>query len=197
MNTVSVVVTGDQTGDYYWARSYPSRDRNKNNKDDYYSVPVYHLRIEQYDSKGTVTDVKYWTGLRFMPFYNDPKAPHTDYKARGFLVAGLSSPRRGRVLRYNRHYGVHNTYSPYGGAIVIKGAFYIHAGPEQLGNAGWGSAGCVEVIGNFDEYKKDIATLGGISGNADDAIEALVKSKKLYYDYKAATPPKLTIKQGT
>lgn len=196
MNTVAVVVTGDQTGDQYWAQSYPSKDRNRNNIVDYYLVPVYKLRISQYDTNWKVTASKDWTGLRFMPYYNDPKAPVRKYRARGFLVAGLRSPRRGRVLKYKRNYGVQNTHSPFGGAIVITGAFYIHAGPQKLSEWGWGSAGCIEVIGNFDTWKKDIATLGGLSGNADDAIETLVKAKRLHYDVKAATPPRLGIEKG-
>ena len=196
MNAVGVVVTGDKTGDRYWAESYPSKDRNKNNLVDYYQVPVYKLRIDQYDKNGKVTASIGWTGLRFMPYYNDPKSPYPQYKARGFLVAGLSSPRRGLVPTYKRNYGIQNTYSPFGGAIVITGTFYIHAGPQKLDEWGWGSAGCIEVIGNFDAYKKDIATLGGLSGNPDDAIEKLVRSKKLFYDIKAATPPKLDIKKG-
>ncbi|MEW4488627.1 hypothetical protein AB1L42_11125 [Thalassoglobus sp. JC818] len=196
MNIVGLIVTGEQTGSYYWAQSYPSKDRNKNGYIDYYRVPVYKLRINQYDKNWKVTAFRDWTGLRFMPYYNDPKSPNRKYKSRGFLVAGLSNPRRGRVRTYKSDYRIQNTVSPFDGAIVITGAFYIHAGPQKLSDWGWGSAGCVEVIGNFDGYKKDIAALGGVSGNVDDAIAKLVSWKKLYYDFKAATPPKLRVESG-
>lgn len=85
---------------------------------------------------------------------------------------------------------VRNTYSPYNGAIQIKDSFLIHAGPTSLSNTGWGSAGCVEIIGDFNQFKKDIHLLSGITAiNEDDAIVELVGKRKLFVQVDLAYPP--------
>ena len=99
----------------------------------------------------------------------------------GWVNSGLYSARRVTVRTYIRDYQVQNRYSPGVGAIVIKDAFYIHGGPADYNNVGFGSAGCVEIIGDYDDFKANIAALSGSSlSDSDDAIEALVSGRKLF-----------------
>lgn len=189
MRTVTISVSNQTTGDTYLARSYPHDDIDGNGKIELYRTPVYYLHISA-KVKGKLT-TNTWKALRFMPYYNNPKSPSYKYKARGFISAGLWRLRKRAVSMYNPRYGVQNTFSPYAGAIQMRGNFLIHAGPIKLTDSGWGSAGCVEVIGDFGKFKQEIATLAGITGmDADRALLKLVRRKRLFVEVLKAKPPK-------
>ncbi|WP_395045791.1 hypothetical protein [Flavobacterium sp.] len=125
-----------------------------------------------------------------MPYWNDPKSPSTHYRTEGWANSGLTILDRKKVVLYDRNYEVHNSYSPFGGAIQMQGNFLIHAGPSNIYESGWGAAGCVEIIGSFDDFKKDIADLAGIpSKNLHEAMLTLVKSGKLFVEVQYALRP--------
>lgn len=152
-------------------------------------VPVYYVYIKGTDDKGQ--SVKYtWKALRFMPYYNPPN--FSSYKTIGWVNSGLHKLNRQPVPEYKKAYEVHNTYSQHNGAIVLKGTFYIHAGPEDLTHIGWGAAGCVEIIGSFSEFKDQVKELSGSTQvDADSAISELVFYKKLYIEIEYAAPPNI------
>ena len=181
--------TGTKTGDTYYAKSYPCSDMDKNSKIELYGVPVYYVYIKGTDDKGQ--SVKYtWKALRFMPYYNPPN--FSSYKTIGWVNSGLHKLNRQPAPEYKKAYEVHNTYSQHNGAIVLKGTFYIHAGPEDLTHIGWGAAGCVEIIGSFSEFKDQVKELSGSTQvDADSAISELVFYKKLYIEIEYATPPNI------
>lgn len=178
-----------KTGDTYYAKSYPCSDMDKNSKIELYGVPVYYVYIKGTDDKGQ--SVKYtWKALRFMPYYNPPN--FSSYKTIGWVNSGLHKLNRQPAPEYKKAYEVHNTYSQHNGAIVLKGTFYIHAGPEDLTHIGWGAAGCVEIIGSFSEFKDQVKELSGSTQvDADSAISELVFYKKLYIEIEYATPPNI------
>lgn len=180
---------GTKTGDTYYAKSYPCSDMDKNSKIELYGVPVYYVYIKGTDDKGQ--SVKYtWKALRFMPYYNPPN--FSSYKTIGWVNSGLHKLNRQPAPEYKKAYEVHNTYSQHNGAIVLKGTFYIHAGPEDLTHIGWGAAGCVEIIGSFSEFKDQVKELSGSTQvDADSAISELVFYKKLYIEIEYATPPNI------
>ena len=171
------------------AKSYPCSDMDKNSKIELYGVPVYYVYIKGTDDKGQ--SVKYtWKALRFMPYYNPPN--FSSYKTIGWVNSGLHKLNRQPAPEYKKAYEVHNTYSQHNGAIVLKGTFYIHAGPEDLTHIGWGAAGCVEIIGSFSEFKDQVKELSGSTQvDADSAISELVFYKKLYIEIEYATPPNI------
>lgn len=185
MNEVTVTVTNRKTGEQYVARSYPDSDKEDDGVIDYYYVPVYEITI----SSGSTA--KKWKAVRFMPFWNDPNAPNTDYKTKGFVNSGLHKFSRQAVSAYLPKYSTHNRYSPDRGAIRIRNNFLIHAGPRSLLDLGWGAAGCVEIIGDFGKFKQDIRDLAGISDTveAGDAIASMVGKGKLFVEVQHATPP--------
>ena len=178
LRDVDIIISGTKTGDTYYAKSYPCSDMDKNSKIELYGVPVYYVYIKGTDDKGQ--SVKYtWKALRFMPYYNPPN--FSSYKTIGWVNSGLHKLNRQPVPEYKKAYEVHNTYSQHNGAIVLKGTFYIHAGPEDLTHIGWGAAGCVEIIGSFSEFKDQVKELSGSTQvDADSAISELVFYKKLY-----------------
>ena len=135
LKDVTIIVSSQKTGENYYSRSYPDDDYNDNGKIELYATPVYMIFIK---SEGKS---KAWKALRFMPYWNDPKRPSPGYKSRGFINAGLNSLATKAVTYYDPKYGTHNRYSPYSGGIQIKGNFLIHAGPKNLLDKGWGSAG--------------------------------------------------------
>lgn len=188
LNNVLITVSNELTGDTYLTRSYPDHDRDNNRKRELYSTPVYKLYIEKISKlKGTKT---MWKALRFYPYWNDPKAPDTRYKTRGWKNAGLWRFPKTRVSYYNRKYETH-TNSPYRGAIQIKGHYLIHAGPRTLHEYAWGAAGCVEIIGDFNSFKEDIKRISGsVRRTADGAISELVRLGKLFVKIEYAKPPK-------
>lgn len=176
---------------FYLARSFPDDDRNNNGRIETYHVPVYKVFIEGTDSGGSKIK-KEWNALRFMPYWNDPKKPDSHYHTKGWVNAGLHKLDKKKVTLYKPSYGTQNRYSPYSGAIQMRDSFLIHAGPRNLQESGWGSAGCVEIVGNFDDFKKDIADLSGSSKkNAGDAITELVKVERLFVKVDYATPPNI------
>jgi hypothetical protein len=67
----------------------------------------------------------------------------------------------------------------------------IHAGPKNLLDTGWGSAGCVEIIGDFGRFKQDIRDLSGIGSTMEAglAIFKLVQNRKLFVQVQYDTPP--------
>jgi len=185
---VEIVVTNIIVGSYE-ARSYPHDERDENNIVPLYQVPVYKILVKGTDASGNNKSFEFMAP-RFMPYYNNPKKPDPDYATKGWVNAGLSAARTVIVSQYKQNYAIHNIYSPGRGAIVVKGTFYIHAGPASLHAAGAGSAGCIEIIGDFDAFKKVIAELSGLlPGSSDSAIQQLVNSRKLIVTIQAATPP--------
>lgn len=195
--TVDITVSAKRTGETYEARAYPVDDVDGDGRTEYYRAPVFYVYIDGTNAAG-VRERRVWKTPRFMPYNNPAGARHvSSYASVGFLTAGLSSVPRTAVGQYKPNYEVHNRFSPFGGAIVVKGAFYIHAGPENLSDAGWGSAGCVEIIGNFDDFKKDVLELSGATpapGNAaalNAAVGRLVSARKLFVTYESATRPNL------
>lgn len=152
-------------------------------------IIVTFVIIKCTDDKGQ--SVKYtWKALRFMPYYNPPN--FSSYKTIGWVNSGLHKLNRQPAPEYKKAYEVHNTYSQHNGAIVLKGTFYIHAGPEDLTHIGWGAAGCVEIIGSFSEFKDQVKELSGSTQvDADSAISELVFYKKLYIEIEYATPPNI------
>ena len=174
---------------HYAARSYPDDDRNNDGMLELYTVPVYEVLIDGTDDTGAATTYTH-QAPRFMPYWNDPARPDPHYSSRGWLNAGLWAKRTVTVSIYKPDYRVQNRYSPGRGAIVLKGAFYIHAGPADLSDFGFGSAGCVEIIGNYDDFKANIAALSGTgASSSDEAIAKLVNARKLIVEIQHATVP--------
>jgi hypothetical protein len=177
--------------DYYEARSYPDDDRDNNGLWELYKVPVYEVLVAGADGAGAATAYKH-QAPRFMPYFNDPAKPDHHYSTKGWVNAGLSARRTVIVPMYKPHYEVRNRYSPGKGAIVLKDSFYIHAGPADLADIGFGSAGCVEIIGNYDDFKANIASLSGTgAATSDEAIHKLVGARLLVVEIEHATVPNI------
>ncbi len=185
LNEVLITISNKKTNDTYLSRSYPDSDFNNNGKMELYRTPVYKVYIENTHSRIE------WKALRFMPYWNDPKYPNKSYSTRGWVNAGLSSAiTRKVVTHYNPYYSTSNRYSHYRGAIQIRDSFLIHAGPETVKTYGWAAAGCVEIIGDFNQFKEDIKKLSNSSKQtSDEALKELVNSQKLLVSIEAATPP--------
>ena len=209
-----VIHVGNKVVGKYEARSYPHDCMTDDNLIELYEVPVYEITITGKDDAGAEQAFVH-QAPRFMPYWNDPKVhPNRHYATLGWANSGLSRARTITVTQYRRDYEVQNRYSPGRGAIVLKGAFYIHAGPGLIGDFGFGSAGCIEIIGNYDVFKLNIASLSGSSYYAsiksrlalgvaptpeivtasDSAIEALVRHGKLVVDLKGAAAPDIRSK---
>lgn len=194
---VDVIVSAKKTGESYEARAYPIDDVDQDGRIELYKAPVYNVYVDGINAEGR-RERRTWKTPRFMPYNNPAGELHDDsYRTVGYVTAGLSNVPRFAVSTYKPDYQVHNRFSPFGGAIVVKGAFYIHAGPESVSDFGWGSAGCVEIIGDFDAFKKDILELAGspaANGSAaeiNSGIGALVRARKLFVTYEAAARPNL------
>lgn len=197
LRAVDVIVSARKSGESYEARAYPIDDVNADGLIELYKAPVYYVYVVGTNAAG-VRERREWKAPRYMPYNNPAGERHDDeYRTVGFVTAGLSNVPRVAVGDYKPDYLVHNRYSPFGGAIVVKGGFYIHAGPESLKDAGWGSAGCVEILGNFDAFKKDILELAGSPDARGDAatlnagVGRLVAARKLFVTYEAAARPNL------
>ena len=187
---VTVEITAKVVGKYE-ARSYPHDSFTDPAQIELYAVPLYQILVSGTDAAGLAKSFEF-AAPRFMPYWNNPKAPDPHYTARGWVNAGLSRPRTITVGRYLPDYKVQNRYSPGRGAIVMTGSFYIHAGPGVVSDFGFGSAGCVEIIGNYDDFKSSIAALSGsalAASSADRAIEDLVKHQKLIVIVRQAAAP--------
>jgi len=189
LRTVLIRVSAQTTSDVYLARSYPDDDVDNNGQIEIYEVPVYKVFLEGTDAAGT--DVKKgWTALRFMPYWNDPKHRDPHYETLGWINSGLPYVARKRVQRYKDDYRVHNRVSRFTGAIVVQGAFYIHGGPESPADWGWAAGGCVEIIGSFDDFRRDILGMAGSTEmDIQKAMKALVAAGRLYVQYDLAQPP--------
>lgn len=189
-----IIVVTNRIVDKYEARSYPNDDFNNNGKIELYEVDVFEILIRSTDYIGTFITKKY-KAPRFMPYWNDPQNPIEKYKSLGWINAGLSKARNIIVSRFIANYEVSNRYSPGRGAIVLEGAFYIHAGPSSIDEYGFGSAGCIEIIGDFDDFKSDIHVLSGFSGkSSDDAISELIRQRKLKVIIEEAKTPDIKTK---
>ena len=185
-NEVLITISGTKTKDIYYSKTYPDRDYDDDGREEYYKTPVYKVIIANKHIK------KEWKALRFMPYWNDPKKPRPGYKHRGWINSGLSSLAKKAVTYYDPTYGTRNRMSPFPGGIQIKGNFLIHAGPKNLLDYGWGAAGCVEIIGNFDLFKEDIRLLSGAKiKNVHQVIADMVKARKLFVEVEFAPRPSL------
>jgi hypothetical protein len=183
------IVATNTVVDSYEARSYP--DSQVDNKGFYnlYKVPVYKILVTGSDGNNKKTSYEFMAP-RFMPYFNDPKQPDPHYGAKGWLNAGLSKPRTVAIMQYKQDYAVQNRFSPGRGAIVVHGAFYIHAGPASLLDVGFGSAGCIEIIGDYNVFKQSIAKLSGSAlADSDAAIQELVNAGKLIVIIELAKVP--------
>jgi hypothetical protein len=86
--------------------------------------------------------------VRFGIYDNDGSV--AEYKAKGRFVVGLSDDHWYRLHTYI-DYRLHSRPdNPDNGAWVIEGAHYIHSGPKNVNDPGYGTAGCVEIFGNGD-----------------------------------------------
>jgi hypothetical protein len=187
---VEIVVTNTTVGNYE-ARSYPDEQMDVNGFYPLYQVPLYKILVTGTDASDNKIQFEF-KAPRFMPYFNNPQRPTPHYKAIGWVNAGLSSARTVTVSQFKPNYAVQNRYSPGRGAIVIKDAFYIHAGPASLQDVGFGSAGCIEIIGNYDSFKKSIADLSGLStGSPDIIIQQLVNLRKLIITIRSAVVPNI------
>jgi hypothetical protein len=188
---VEIVVTNNTVGTYE-ARSYPEDQTDDADTFPLYRVPVYKIHVSGKDATQKKV-VHEFAAPRFMPYYN-PGRKHPEYTSEGWLSCGLSDPRRVVVSQYIHDYEVRNRYSPGRGAIVVTGSFYIHAGPASQQDTGFGSAGCIEIIGNYDNFKSAIAQIGGLPatrGELDRSIRKLVEQAKLIVTIQAAKAPQL------
>lgn len=184
--TVSAVKTGEE---YRLAKSYPDNDLNDDLRMEVYTTPVYKIFLDGTDEGGNALR-KEWAALRFMPYWNDPRRPNPHYATKGWVNSGLHYLKMQPAPGYLPDYMVLNSVSSFGGAIQLKGNFLIHAGPDVLTTGYWGSAGCVEVIGNFDEFRTQILTLAGSEErDIPKGMTALVKARKLLVQVDLATPP--------
>jgi len=187
---VKITLTNKVVGSYE-ARSYPHDDYDNDGNIELYKVALYEIVVEGQDATGTAKIFSY-RAPRFMPYWNDPKNPSSHYKTKGWVNAGLSKARTITVKEYKENYEVQNRYSPGKGAIVLEGSFYIHAGPGKESDVGFGSAGCVEVVGFYDKFKADIALLSGSSYKfADGAIKQLVAEGNLIVVIQEAPVPNI------
>ncbi len=184
---VEIVVTNTVVNNYE-ARSYPDEQRDKEGNYALYRVPVYKILVTGRDGDNKKSFE--FMAPRFMPYFNNPTRPDPHYQTKGWRNAGLSSARTVTVSQYKQDYAVQNRFSPGRGAIVVMGAFYIHAGPASLLDVGFGSAGCIEIIGNYNTFKRTIADLAGLfSVPADTAIRQLVNARKLRVTIQTAVAP--------
>ena len=149
-----------------------------------YKTSVYEGHISQGNQKIV------WEAVRFMPYWNDPKSPDPHYKTKGFVNSGLHALKKA-VSLYLPNYFTVNRHSPNRGAIQMRDDFLIHAGPRTRFASGWGSAGCVEVVGDFDKFKVDIRDMAGIKPTvlAGTALTQLAANKKLFIEVEYANPP--------
>lgn len=195
LRAVSIIVSNKTTGEKYAAKSYPDIDYDNNGRMERYDIPVYWLYVDGTDMAGKAVR-NTWKCLRFMPFWNDPKALSPAYKHKGWANSGKVHVAKKAVTYYDPNYEIHNTHSPFNGGIQIDGNFLVHAGPLSVTDSGWGAAGCVEVIGMFDQFKNQLRDLSGSKHtDANKAILELVKARKLFVqvDYAAAPNLKATV----
>jgi len=191
LRAVDIIVSAQIAPETYEARSYPTDDQDRDGRIEFYRVPIYKVFIDGTDAQG-VRQRREWNGLRFMPYLNDPSRPNRSYKTMGWVNAGLRLVPRKPVPQYKPDYEIHNRFSEFGGAFVVKGTFYIHAGPADLSDKGWGSAGCVEIIGNFDDFKAQVVELSGSKQTETNAALAeIVRAGKLFVSYESARAPNI------
>lgn len=185
---VTITVSNNIIG-HYEARSYPHDDFNGNGKIELYKVPLYEISISGNYKNGLKKTFTH-KAPRFMPYWNNPNAPSSHYKTTGWINSGLSEGRTITVRKYISDYQVQNRFSPGKGAIVLKDYFYIHAGPASESDVGFGSAGCIEIIGNWDIFKEQIALLSGSKSLfADIAITQLILDSNLIVIIHSANVP--------
>jgi hypothetical protein len=196
LRVVDITVAAEKAPETYESRSYPSDDYNGDGLIEMYKTPIYKVWVDGTNAQG-VKERREWQALRFMPYFNNPNDVVHEYRTVGWANSGLSNVPRQLVPQYKPDYEVHNRFSPFGGALVVKGSFYIHAGPADLSDIGWGAAGCVEMIGDFDKFKKDILELAGSTEtDIHKGIGALVSAKKLFVQYEPTSAPNLRAAQS-
>jgi hypothetical protein len=140
-----------------------------------------------------------WKTVRFMPYWNDEKLPIVEgYSTRGWTVAGLPYLPVTRV----------NVYKPnfYGGGLQLnEKGFFIHRGRQSLDTPYMGSAGCVQLFGDYNIFLCSILSLLGYKINfykqdwIHSAMNEIVRSGRLWVEIQRAIPPNIqepTIKDG-
>ncbi|WPP49126.1 hypothetical protein [Catalinimonas niigatensis] len=189
LNEIIITISNKKTGESYdYAKSFPHSDFDNDGVGEVYKTPVYEVYIR--NSKDDEKKQRKWRALRFMPYWNRQGAD-TRYKTEGWVNSGLRSGKKKKLVTlYKKNYELHSTYSAFNGAIRVTGNFLIHAGPMNLKDPNFGSAGCIEIIGNFNKFKQDIMILSGSKKkDPDDAILELVRAKKLFINIEPAQPP--------
>lgn len=191
LRNVDIVVSSQKTADVYYAKSYPDEDFDNDGRRERYKTPVYKVFLKSRNAAGGSIQ-KDWRALRFMPFWNDPGQLSKKYSSSGWLNSGLSHVARMPVPAYLKDYEIHNTVSRFNGAIQIKGNFLVHGGPESTISDGWGAAGCIEIIGNFDEFRTSILQMAGSTQTDIHAgMQQLVSAKLLYIQVDMDVAPDL------
>lgn len=193
LRDVVIVVSNQKTADVYYAKSYPDPDFDNDGRRERYRTPIYKVFLKSRSAVGESVQ-KDWQALRFMPFWNDPRQPTKAYRSKGWVNSGLHHVARKAVPAYLKDYKIHNTVSRFDGAIQIKDNFLVHAGPESAmsSNWGWGAAGCIEIIGDFNEFRMNILEMSG-SAQTDihTGMQQLVSAKQLYIQVDMDTAPDL------
>ncbi len=188
---VVIVVSSIKTPDIYLARSYPQDDIDDNGLIELYRTPIYKVFIDGTDNTGHRAR-KEWTALRFMPYWNNPKNRDRRYASTGWINSGLPYVPKTAIQQYLPHYEIHNSVSAFEGAIRVHGSFLIHGGPETPVADQWGAAGCVEIIGNFDDFRRNIIELSGLlKTDLHKGMNEIVRERKLFVQYDLATVPQL------
>ncbi len=195
LRNVTITITATKNG-VYQCRPYPANlnhdgDANGDGDEDRYEVPVYNVIVTGTDDLGNLI-TKTYIAIRFAAYSNSSSNPDPDYKIQNKVsTCGLADEQTYKCPKYKDYYETQNRFSPYGGCFVVTGTFYIHAGPNSISEAGWGSAGCVEIIGDFGDFKNFIANISGsTAANTPDKLIELVNAKKLTIKYiEAPRPP--------
>jgi hypothetical protein len=198
LREVLIIVSNIKTPDTYLMRSWPNDDYLGHGKISLFRSPVYKVFIVGTDRDGKPVRTE-WTALRFSPFWNDPKhpAPRNIYvgQGRGWANSGIEYEAKKPVPAYLPNYHIHNSISRFEGAFQVRGNFLIHGGPETLLSPQWGAAGCVEVIGNFDQFRQDIIKLSGFSDvdveDVNVAMVEIVRAQKVFVQYDLEKAPDL------
>ena len=194
---VTITISGNPTGNKYYARTYPETMMAGENIV-LFKVPTYTVTVSGTDNNGNQVS-KSWETLRFMPYLNQ-HPEKTGYKTKTGetpKASGLADQKSDyRIQSYNPNYKIHNTYSPENGGFVIEGNFMIHDGPDGYENYGWGAAGCFEIMGKngFNEFKTFIFSLSGMEGEREQGLVDFVKTGNLRLNLEKAERPKFETK---
>lgn len=185
---VLITVSGKKTGDRYKkARTFPHRLVHASGKTAHFDVPVYSVYIQKQTIKDRPTDfysnpkADYEAkAVRFMPYWLDSQYPNTKYTKDKDWLWNVGVPYLPvTVVEY---------YYPddYGGAIPIKNGFLLHEGPSHIEEE-VGSAGCVEIFGNYHHFLERIIRMLGYKADGHKklihtAMSEIVRTRRLWIE---------------